>query len=161
EDNTTTLYPSAGEMYALNSLTGEQKHVAIDGTRVVFKDISQPVVLVYFFTPWSLPCQGEIPYLSQLQKKYTNDLYVLGILLNPKKYTQDISSFIQNYHANFYISISDQNNPLAQKLFEPLNIPESVPVPMMVIYRSGHYWRHYEGAVPIEMIEHDLKTILE
>ena len=161
EDNTTTLYPSTGEMYALNSLTGEQKHVAIDGTRVVFKDISQPVVLVYFFTPWSLPCQGEIPYLSQLQKKYANDLYVLGILLNPKKYTQDISSFIQNYHANFYISISDQNNPLAQKLFEPLNIPESVPVPMMVIYRSGHYWRHYEGAVPIEMIEHDLKTILE
>lgn len=161
EENTTTLYPSTGEMYTLNSLTGEQKHVSVDGSQVVFKDISQPVVIVYLFAPWSLPCQGEVPYLSELQKKYAKDLYVLGILLNPKKYTQTLGTFIQTHHVNFYISISKQNNPLAEELLAPLGLSDTVTIPMTVIYRSGHYWRHYTGAVPIEMIEHDLKTILD
>ncbi|SFV90676.1 Putative lipoprotein thiredoxin [hydrothermal vent metagenome] len=161
EENATIQHPSTEETYTLKSLTGEQKHVSVESLQVVFKDISQPVVIVYLFAPWSLPCQGEVPYLSELQKKYAKDLYVLGILLNPKKYTQTLGTFIQTHHANFYISVSKQNNPLAKKLLSPLGLSDTVMIPMTVIYQNGHYWRHYTGAVPIEMIEHDLKTILD
>ncbi len=161
EENTTTIYPATGKNFILTDLTEQRHYISVNGTQLLFKDISQPLVILYFFTPWSLPCKSEVPYLSELQKKYDKDVFIMGILINPEKYLQQLGTFIQEQHANFYITASQQNNHFAKEVLSPLHFSENVPIPLTVIFRSGHYWRHYEGAVPIEMLEHDIKTLLQ
>ncbi|MCB4778893.1 MAG: hypothetical protein LGB53_04590, partial [Sulfurovum sp.] len=57
----------------------DQKKIAhilsIENNQLLFKDISQPIVVLNFFSTWSLPCQSEAPYLSDLQKKYSHDIF--------------------------------------------------------------------------------------
>ena len=161
EENTTTIYPATGKNFILTDLTEQRHYISVNGTQLLFKDISQPVVILYFFTPWSLPCRSEVPYLSELQKKYSKDIFVMGILINPEKYVEQIGTFVQEQHANFYIAASQQNNRFTREILSPLNLSENVPIPLTVIFHGGHYWRHYEGAIPIEMLEHDIKTLLQ
>jgi len=161
EENTTTIYPATGKNFTLTDLTEQRHYISVNGTQLLFKDISQPVVVLYFFAPWSVPCKSEVPYLSELQKKYSKDVFVMGILINPEKYVAQIGTFVQEQHANFYIAASQQNNRFTKEILSDLNLSENIPVPLTVIFHSGHYWRHYEGAIPIEMLEHDIKTLLQ
>jgi thiol-disulfide isomerase/thioredoxin len=160
-NNTTTLYPSSGDTFHLSDITEQNRTVSVEGEQLYFKDISQPVVIIHFFSPWSLPCKAQVPYLSDLQKKYHKELFILGILLNPKDHAGELSTFIQENHADYYISESKENNAFTRKILEQLHLPDIMPIPLTVIYRGGHYYRHYEGAVPVEMIEHDIKTLIE
>jgi len=161
EQNTTTLYPSSGDTFYLSDIKDQNHTVAIEDKQLFFKDISQPVVIINFFSPWSLPCKAQVPYLSDLQKKYPKELFILGILLNPQDHKESLGHFIQENHANYYISGSKENNAFTRKILKQLHLPDIMPIPLTVIYRGGHYYRHYEGAVPIEMIEHDVKTLIE
>ena len=148
------------EEFILTDLTGEYRYVSVKNSKLTFKNISQPIVILYFFAPWSLPCKGEVPYLSDLQKTYSKELFIMGVLINPRKYKQQIGTFIQEQHANFYIASGKQNNRFTRKVLTPLHIANPIPLPFIVVYHHGHYWRHYEGAVPVEMLEHDIKTLL-
>ncbi len=160
EQNTTTLFPASGTGFVLTDTLGEEHHITVDGSDMLFQDISHPVVILYFFTPWSLPSQSETPYLSELQKKYHDNIFIMGILLNPQKYATEIGKFIQTYHADFYIADGKENNRFARTVLSSMHISDTVPVPLIVLYHGGHYDRHYEGAIPIEMLEHDIKTLL-
>ena len=79
EENTTTIYPATGKNFILTDLTEQRHYISVNGTQLLFKDISQPLVILYFFTPWSLPCKSEVPYLSELQVSKTTVL--------PKRYS--------------------------------------------------------------------------
>ncbi len=160
DDNTSATTQIKTNTFDLTDMTQQHRHITLSEQTFASGDISQPLTLFFFFTPWSLPCQGEVPYLSDLQKKYADSLDVVGVLLNPEKYADDIGTFIQTYHANFFIAIGSENNRFTQMLSEPHNLPDSMPIPLIVIYKNGQYWRHYTGAIPIEMLEHDIKTIL-
>jgi thiol-disulfide isomerase/thioredoxin len=161
EQNTTTLYPSSGDTFCLCDIKEQNHTVSVEEKQLFFKDISQPIVIIHFFSPWSLPCKAEVPYLSDLQKKYPKELFILGILLNPKDHADELGTFIQENHADYYISESKENNAFTRKILKQLHLPDIMPIPLTVIYRNGHYYRHYEGAIPIEMIEHDIKVLLE
>jgi thiol-disulfide isomerase/thioredoxin len=160
EKNASFAVPPEQNTFDLIDITQQHKHITLKESAFTSNDISEPITLFYFFSPWSLPCQGEVPYLSDLQKRYDNKLLVVGVLLNPKKYADTLGTFIQTYHANFFIAAGRENNRFAQALTKPLHLPDMMPIPLIVIYHNGHYWRHYEGAVPVEMLEHDIKTIL-
>jgi len=164
ESNTTppnTLYPSKGEHFSLGDQKGVVHTVSIEHDQLFFKEISQPVVILNFFSTWSLPCQGEAPYLSNLQKKYPKDIFVMGILLHPDDHLQELETFVSQYQADYFISSSSENDRFAQKILQRVHIEDILPIPLTVIYHGGHYYRHYEGAVPIEMIEHDIKALLQ
>jgi thiol-disulfide isomerase/thioredoxin len=132
-----------------------------EDNRVQFKDIPQSIVLVNFFSTWSIPCQGEAPYLSDLQKKYDKELFVMGVLLHPDNHLQELETFMQKNQVSYFISSSSENDAFAKVLLKPLQLPDMLPIPLTVIYKDGDYYRHYEGAVPVEMIEHDIKVLLE
>jgi thiol-disulfide isomerase/thioredoxin len=159
--SSSTLYPSGGVHFSLGDQKGVVHSVSIEHDQLFFKKISQPVVILNFFSTWSLPCQGEAPYLSKLQKKYPEDIFVMGILLHPDEHLQELETFVSQYQADYFISSSSENDRFVQKILKRLHIEEIMPVPLTVIYHGGHYYRHYEGAVPIEMIEHDIKALLE
>ena len=155
------FYSQGGKRFRLADHRGGVHEVAVEKDQLLFKDISQPVVILHFFSPWSLPCRGEAPYLTQLQKKYKDKLFIIGILLHPNEHLQELESFIKRYDATYFIATGSENEPFTRNILSTLHIPEILPIPLTVIYQGGHYYRHYEGAVPIEMIEHNIKTILK
>jgi len=134
--------------------------ISVKNRQLFFNDIPETIVVFNFFTPWSLLCKAQVSYLSDLQKKYRDKLFVFGILLNPQEYRDGLGNFIQESHADYYISGGSGNNSFAKKIFQQLHLSDIIPVPLTVIYHNGLYYRHYEAAVPIEMVEHDIKTLI-
>ncbi len=140
----------------------QMKHtLTIRNQKVNFHDIDQAIVIVHFFTTWYSPCCGEIPYLSDLQKKYKKKVFISGILVNDTQSEDTLNKFIHKYHADYFISNSKQNDIFAAKVVKDLHLPKNFPIPLTVIYVEGNYYTHYEGAVPIEMIEHDIRQAIK
>ncbi|QOR61376.1 TlpA family protein disulfide reductase [Sulfurovum sp. ST-21] len=155
------LSSKADKLFHLGDHNGFKHAVSIENEKLLFKDIPQPVVILNFFSTWSLPCQGEAPYLADLQKKYEKELFVLGILLHPDDHLQELETFIQKNNASFFISSSSENDAFVKEIAKMLHLPDILPIPLTIIYKDGHPYRYYEGAVPVEMIEHDIKSLLK
>jgi thiol-disulfide isomerase/thioredoxin len=147
--------------FSLSDQNGTQYHISPDHNRLLLKDDMHPVVILNFFTPWSLPCKNQAFYLDQLQKKYHKEVLVIGILLHPDQYLDTLETFIQENHTSFFIASGSENDRLAKHLATLFRLPDMLPIPLTVIYHNGTAYRHYRGAVPVEMLEYDLKTLLE
>ena len=129
--------------------------------KMTFHDIDQSIVVVNFFSTWHSSSRGEIPYLSDLQKKYEKHIFIAGILINDEQSDDTLRQFMSKYHANYFISNSKENNAFANKIVKELQLPENFPIPLTVIYKDGDYYTHYEGAVPVEMIDHDIQQVIK
>jgi len=125
-----------------------------------FKNIPQKIVVLNFFSKNCQPCLGQFPYLSDLQNKYRDDLFLMGILLDSKMDQKELQAFATEKHALFFLADSEQNSRLVDTVAKQLNIKNLV-LPLTVIYKEGNYYIHYEGAAPIEMIESDITQALD
>ncbi len=159
EENITAPIPE--DAIILNDIQQNRYIVTIDNQKVIFHDIDQSIVIINFFSTWSSPSRGQIPYLTDLQKKYKKDLFIAGILINDVLYDQTLKEFISKHHANYFISNSKQNDAFASKIAKELQLPENFSTPLTVIYKDGNYYTHYEGAVPVEMIDHDIQEAIK
>jgi len=64
------------------------------------------------------------------------------------------------YLADLKEKYKKENDTFAVELLKELNIAERFQLPLTILYKNDKYYTHYEGAVPIEMIEHDLKKAI-
>jgi len=145
----------------LKGIKNETHGVMVDGNRFVINDVKQPVVLVNFFSTWCPPCRGQLPYFEDLQKKYRKDLFITGILVNDDVNASKLEKFYETYHLDYFISNDIKNEYVTAKVVEALKLDENFTLPLSVLYKNGEYFTHYEGAVPVEMVDHDIKTALE
>ena len=140
---------------------GIQYHISIENEHLQLKDESTPLIILNFFSTWSIPCRGEAPYLTQLEEEYAPDVLVIGILLHPDDHLDTLENFIKENNADFFISSSSDNDRFAAKVTETLGLSNMIPIPLTVMYHHGTYARHYEGAVPVEMLKHDIQSLLQ
>jgi len=124
-----------------------------------FTNIKQKIVIINFFAKSCAPCIGQFPYLSDLQNKYKKELFLMGIMLDSTMSKKELGEFASTHNAVFFLSDSEQNTRLVDTVAKQLNIKNLV-LPLMVIYKNGNYYIHYEGAAPIEMIESDIQQAL-
>ena len=121
----------------------------------IFEGYENKIVLINFFATWCPPCKAEIPHLNNLQQKYNKDIKIISILLEENKSNDEVINFMNKNSIEFTITNSLQNFQLAKEVGGVQSIP------FMLIYdKKGHYFQHYKGAVPEEMIEADIKKIL-
>jgi thiol-disulfide isomerase/thioredoxin len=146
---------------ALTDIQKKTHILTIKDQKIIFEYMDQSIVLLHFFSTWCIPCRGEIPYLADLQKKYKKDLFIAGILVNDVLYDHTLKEFISKYYAKYFISNSKQNDALFAKIIEDLHLPEDLSIPLTVIYKDGNYYTHYEGVVPVEMIDHDIQEAIK
>jgi thiol-disulfide isomerase/thioredoxin len=147
--------------FKLNDIDNKNHTIYFDKKNILIEDISQDFVLLNFFATWCPPCQGQIPYLADLQETYKDDLFVAGILVNDANQEyHTLEAFLKKYTINYFISNAKENDTFAVELLKGLNIAENFQLPLIILYKKGKYYAHYEGAVPIEMIEHDLKKAI-
>ncbi len=149
------------DTFTLSDIQHNKHTVTISNQKMAFHNIDQSIVIINFFSTWCSPCRAEIPYLSDLQKKYKKKVFIAGILINDAQSNDTLKQFMSKYHTNYFISNSKHNDIFASKVVKELQLPENFSIPLTVIYKDGNYYTHYEGAVPVEMIDHDIQEALK
>ena len=163
EQNTTAEQevPSEPRSFSLTDIEDHNRTLTIVNKEISISGVSQRLILVNFFATWCPPCKGEIPYLADLQKKYKDSLFVSGILINDEIKKEALVDFMQKNGINYSVFRSKENDTLAKFTIKKLQLPEEFPLPLTVLFKEGHYYSHYEGAVPVEMLEHDIKNAIK
>ena len=146
--------------YKLKDIDGKTLTLTITKNKISIKNIKGKIILLDFFATWCPPCKAEIPHLVNLQKKYKDKLFIIGILLEKNKNLNELKKFKENFEINYFISNTNFNFEIAKKIYAFLQAPKNMPIPLMVMYKDGKYVIHYIGAVPEEMIESDIKKSL-
>ncbi len=111
---------------------------------------TKSVTLVLFFTSWCPSCKAELQELKELYPKYKEKLDIVGIQLDNKA-----------VDAPFFISRDIKTNEaVAKEVYTRVHAPASMPIPLSLLLKNNNYVIHYVGAVPMEMIEIDIKKAL-
>ena len=142
---------------SISSRTLENKVVTIDkiGDLVTVKEYKGKIILLDFFATWCPPCKATIPHLVSLQEKYKDDFVVIGVLLEQDKPNDQVKSFANSFNINYEVLNNSANFELAEIMGGVRSIPT------MFLYDSkGKLINMYQGAVPQEMMESDIKSVL-
>ena len=146
--------------FQLSGLNDSNHTVTIENKYIEISNVGQKIILINFFATWCPPCKGEIPYLADLKKKYKDSLFIAGILVNDNPTKDVLKKFITQYGINYFVSNAEENTILATLAAKRLKLGENFPIPLTILFKNGYYYSHYVGAVPVEMLEHDIKNAM-
>lgn len=139
--------------FSLNFIDGSKVNMVKTGEGIEINNNDKATLFV-FFTTWCPPCKAEIPYLIQLQNKFSDSLKIIGVAMENTS-INDLIKFSSIYKINYQIA-AGENNYLFSKILG--GIPG---VPYMILYTNkGKYANHYVGLIPIEMLESDIKKVI-
>lgn len=142
--------------FVLKTTDNLDLNVRVEEDKIIFKDYPEKIILLNFFATWCPPCKAEIPNLVNLQNKYANDLKIVSVLLEQDKSNEIINEFINKYKINYQVTNSDENFALSTGLGEIKSIPT-----MILVDKDSKIFQKYVGIVPSEMMEIDIKKVLE
>ena len=144
--------------YILNTLQNRDLNITVEDNNLFVQQAKTPLVLINLFTSWCIPCRGQLPYLKELQKIYKDDLYIVGLLVNDKANDREINTLLKSYHINYFVSQIGVDNKLLKHLTTVLELPKNYTIPLSILYKDGKLFRYYEGAIPMEMLEVEIKN---
>ena len=148
--------------FTLNDIENKSYTFYFNKKEIFIDNVPQKFVLLNFFATWCPPCNGQLPYIADIQAKYKDKLFVAGFLVNDaNKEYHEIETLTAKYSIDYFISNAKQNDDFSLALLQCLGINESFQLPLTILFKNGKYYAHYEGATPVEMIEHDIKKAME
>ena len=164
KNETGNLKKNIVEEYHFNfkNLQEHESTIHVRNDLYNFTNIQQPIVMVNLFATWCPPCRGQIPHLSKLQDKFKENLFILSALVHDDINNEDLNKFIIAEKAHFFISSDQEENLKFANMIAPkLRLATNFSLPLMILFVDGKYFTHYEGSMPEEMIESDIKQLLE
>ena len=147
--------------FLLNDLNDNNHTIKIDNKNINISNVKSSLVLLNFFSTWCQPCKGEIPYLVDLAKKYKNKLFIAGIVVNDSIDDSNLTQYVKKLNINYYVSNAKDNDEFMKVFAKKIELKNDFIVPLLVLFKDGEYYTHYEGAVPIEMLEYDIKKAIK
>ena len=150
----------SGKEYALKTLDNKTIKIHKEGNQYSIVGDKSKLVIFDLFATWCPPCRATAPHLASLQKKYPDDILILGTTIETDKTNAQLKAFKEKYGANYTLVNGMDNLPLARSIAGSTGVGQSFPIPLMVMYKDGKYITHYVGAVQEEMIEADIKKAL-
>lgn len=142
--------------FQLKSTDNSMLDIKVEANNVIVKNHPNKIVLLNFFATWCPPCKAEIPNLIKLQEDYKNDFVVISVLLEEMKSDEEIQAFMKDFGINYTVTNSPENFDLAKALGGIKSIPT-----MFLVDKQGKIFQKYVGLVPNEMMEIDIKKVLE
>ena len=109
----------------------------LDGKIITAQALRGKVVLVNFWATWCPPCRAEIPDLVELQKKYKDDLVVLGISEDEGP-VESVRAFAIDHKVNYFIAMT---TPEISKVFRGVS---ALPT-TFVLDREGKIVQRHVG----------------
>jgi thiol-disulfide isomerase/thioredoxin len=153
--------PSKEYRFKFEDLQGQTSVLKMKDDVYRFSNIQQPIVMLTLFSTWCPPCRGQIPHLSNLQNKFKKHLFIIGALVHDDIKDDALQKFINAEKALFFISKNQKENLKFAYMITPrLRLKKEFPMPLMILFFKGKYFTHYEGSMPEEMIESDIKQLL-
>ena len=131
-------------------------NIKLENDKIIVNEHPDKMVLLTFFATWCPPCKVEIPNLIKLQEDYRNDLVVVSILLEEMKTNEDILAFIKEFNINYTVT----NSPDGFEFAKEIGGVKSIPT-MYLLNKEGTIFQKYVGLVPNEMMEMDIKKVLQ
>ena len=125
----------------------------IDGEEVSLSDFEGKVVLLDFWATWCPPCRRGVPDLVEIQKKYKDELVIIGISLDNQSTVADIEPFIEEYGINYPVVLGNQ-----QVVNDYGNI-QAIPT-SFIIDQSGNIKQTHVGLVPKSTLVSDIEDLL-
>ena len=151
----------ANNEFVLTSTDNKQYVITKTTTGLSLQKNKDKIVIFDIFATWCPPCRATAPILSNLQKKYKDDIVVIGVTVEDGILNSKLEDFKKNNSANYTLVNSDTNRALINEIAQSLNLGERFPIPLMAIYKNGKLINHYVGATEEEFIEHDIKMALK
>ncbi len=160
ERTTKELRKKEKTNFKLTSQTLKEYNLEKTENGMIFKELKDKIVLLNFFAPWCPACKAEIPHLNDLQNDYKNDFEIISINLGEKNSQmtskEKIEEFINKYQIDYFVS----NDIINFDLADAMGGIKSVPT-MFLFEPSGNLIQTYIGLVPKQILETDIKKILE
>ncbi len=150
----------AKNKYVLTSTTGKQFIIIKEGDGFVLEGAEDKVLLLDIFATWCPPCKAAAIHLSSLQKKYKDDLVVIGITIEEKISNAKLEEFKKENSAKYTIVNSEINKHLINKVATTLELGDRFPIPIFALFKDGKLINHYIGVIEEEFIESDIKRSL-
>jgi len=148
--------------FTFKNLNNQTIKLDLKNDLYTFINIKQPIVMINFASTWCPPCRGEVPHLTNLQKKFKQHLFILTALVHDDIKKNELKKLIVSEKAYFFISENRKENERFEKIItKKLGITNNLKLPLMVLFNNGKYFTHYEGSMPEEMIESDIQQLLE
>jgi len=147
--------------FTLNNTKGQTHQITISDQSIVLSENQKPIIIVNLFASWCPPCIGQIAYMNDLQKKYQKELFISGILTHDTIDKSSFDSFMAKHQVKYFISYSKQNDDFVNLMAKVLGLDENFSIPLTVMYVNGEYFTHYEGSVPVEMVEYDIQQAIK
>ncbi|MFY9142523.1 TlpA family protein disulfide reductase, partial [Sulfuricurvum sp.] len=143
--------------FTLMDTQGKSYNVEKRGANFTLDAGKDKVVLFDVFATWCPPCQAEVMHLGNLQKKYGDDLIVMGITIEEDKSNAELDAFREKYKGgNYLITNKSDNQNLARAIASTIGVGQQFPIPLMILYKNGEYVTHYAGATHEEIMDHDI-----
>lgn len=125
----------------------------LEGNEVKLSDFKGKVILLNFWATWCGPCKAEIPGFVELQKKYKDDLVVIGFSVDDT--VEKAKAFATEYKMNYPVLLGLGREEV-QDAYGPIwGIPAS-----FVIGRDGKVCKRHMGIAPKAVFEKEIKALL-
>jgi thiol-disulfide isomerase/thioredoxin len=157
EETNISAPKKATHLFTLVNTKNQSHEVTLSDQKITLLQNEKPIIMLNLFATWCPPCIGQIAYFNDLQKKYQKELFVTGILTHDNIDKPSLETFMAKQQINYFISHTTDNDAFASLLANELQLDENFSIPLTVIYVDGEYFTHYEGIVPVEMIEYDIQ----
>lgn len=146
--------------YHINSTKGEQLTVQKSGKRFTLQNHDETLVLFDLFATWCPPCRASAPHLAELQKHFAGKIKILGVSIEENKPLEYYSVFAEEYGADYTLVHEPDARKLARALAASIGIGRDFPIPLLIVFKNGEYYKDYAGIIPVEMLESDIKLAL-
>lgn len=147
--------------FTLTDTQGKSYTVEKRGANFALEGAGDKVVLFDIFATWCPPCQAEVPHLGNLQKKYGEDLIVMGVTIEDDKSNAELEAFREKHQGGNYLIVNKgDNHPFSRAIASTIGVGQQFPIPLMVLYKNGQYLTHYTGATQEEIMDHDIAQAL-
>ncbi len=146
--------------FILTSLDKKQYVIQKESAGFTLDGAKDKVIIFDIFATWCPPCQAEASHLTSLQKKYKDNLVVLGITIEQNLPDSKLQLFKKEFNAKYSLVNSNENGRLIDAVTAKLNIGRNFGIPLMVMYKDGKLINFYQGAVEEEFLESDIKQAL-
>lgn len=124
----------------------------INGKDVKLSDYKGKIVIIDFWATWCPPCRKGIPDLIALQKKYKDDLAVIGISLDQQNTIKDVVPFYKSYGINYPVVYG------TGQVVQQFGGVEAIPT-SFIIDKEGNIVNKYVGLIPMEEYERNIKVL--
>jgi cytochrome c biogenesis protein CcmG/thiol:disulfide interchange protein DsbE len=145
---------TSGPAPAIRGVAAPEFELAdLDGGKLRNSDLKNKVLLVNFWATWCAPCEIEIPWFIDFQKKYQDDgLEVIGISLDEEG-PEKVKKYVAEHKVNYKIVMGDEKT--AEAFGGVIGLPTS-----FVVDREGKFYSMHRGLVGKDVVEEELLELL-